>query len=336
MSLYCGIDLHSNNHVIVVIDENDEKLLNKRVTNDLGNTLSLLSPWRDELAGIAVESTFNWYWLVDGLVEAGFPVSLVHTPAVRTYSGLKHSDDVQDAFWLAHLMRLGILPTAYIYPAEQRPLRDLMRRRMRLVQQRSSNILSLQNQVWRHTGRKLSCNAIKRLDASFAAEVEPLLRQSLHSAWHIIQALDREIVEIERTVRSQVRLRESFRCLLTAPGIGFVLASAIMLETGDIRRFKGPGHFASYCRCVGSAHTSNNKKKGKGNRKSGNRYLAWAFVEASHFARRYCPPAQRFFDRKRSRTNAAIASKALAHKLARACFFLMRDGVAFDARKCFA
>ena len=336
MSLYCGIDLHSNNHVIVIIDENDQKVMNKRVANDLTNTLSLLSPWRDELVGIAVESTFNWYWLVDGLMEAGFPVSLVHTTAVRTYSGLKHSDDVQDAFWLAHLMRLDILPRGYIYPAEQRPLRDLMRRRMRLVQQRSGNILSLQNQVWRSTGKKLSCNAIKRLDASFALEAEPLIRQSLHSTWHIIQALDREIVEIERTVKAQVTLRDSFRCLLTAPGIGFVLASSIMLETGDIRRFAGPGQFASYSRCVGSAYTSNGKKKGKGNRKSGNRYLAWAFVEASHFARRYCPPAQRFFERKRSRTNAAIASKALAHKLARACFFLMRDGVEFEAKKCFA
>jgi len=104
MSLYCGIDLHSNNHVIVIIDENDQKVMNKRVANDLTNTLSLLSPWRDELVGIAVESTFNWYWLVDGLMEAGFPVSLVHTTAVRTYSGLKHSDDVQDAFWLACIL----------------------------------------------------------------------------------------------------------------------------------------------------------------------------------------------------------------------------------------
>lgn len=233
-------------------------------------------------------------------------------------------------------MRLDILPTAYIYPAAHRPLRDLMRRRMRMVQQRSANILSLQNQVWRSTGKKLSCNDIKRLDDTFALDAEPLIRQSLHSSWHIIQALDREIKEIEQIVKAQVTLRDSFRCLLTAPGIGFVLASAIMLETGDVSRFQGPGNFASYCRCVGSAHTSNNKKKGKGNRKSGNRYLAWAFVEASHFARRYCPPAQRFFERKRARTNATVATKALAHKLARACYYLMRDGVEFDVNKCFA
>jgi transposase len=207
---------------------------------------------------------------------------------------------------------------------------------MHLVQQRSSNILSLQNQVWRNTGAKLSCNAIKRLDASFAVEAEPLTRRALHSTWHVIQALDREIGEIERTVKAQVKLRDSFRCLLTAPGIGFVLASSIMLETGDIGRFAGPGNFASYCRCVDSTHTSNNKKKGEGNRKSGNRYLAWAFVEAAHFARRYCPPAQRFFERKQARTNVAIASKALAHKLARACYFLMRDGVEFNVKKCFA
>jgi transposase len=336
MALYCGIDLHSSNHVIVVIDESDKMLVNKRIANDLETTLRVLTPWRSELVGVAVESTFNWYWLVDGLMEAGFALRLVHTTAVKTYSGLKRSDDVQDAFWLAHLMRLGILPTGYIYPAVERPLRDLMRRRMQLVQQRSGNILSLQNQVWRNTGAKLSCNAIKRLDTSFAADAEPLIRQSLHSSWHVIQALDREIAEIERLIKARVTLRESFRHLLTIPGIGFVLASAIMLETGDITRFAGPGNFASYCRCVDSTHTSNGKKKGEGNRKSGNRYLAWAFVEAAHFARRYCPPAQRFFERKRARTNAAIATKALAHKLARACYFLMRDGVEFDVNKCFA
>jgi transposase len=243
---------------------------------------------------------------------------------------------VQDAFWLAHLMRLGILPTGYIYPAAERPLRDLMRRRMYLVQQRSANILSLQNQVWRNTGAKLSGNAIKHLDAEFATDAEPLIRQSLYSVWHVIQALDREIDAIECAIKERVMLRERYRALLSVPGIGFILASAIMLETGDVGRFAGPGNFASYGRCVNSRHSSNDKKKGEGNRKNGNRYLAWAFVEAAHFARRYCAPAQRFFERKQARTNTAVATKALAHKLARACYYVMRDGVEFDVNKCFA
>lgn len=111
--------------------------------------------------GVAVESTFNWYWLVDGLMDHGFDVRLVNTAAVKQYEGLKHVDDRYDAFWLAHLMRLGILPTGYIYPKEQRGLRDLLRKRSQLVRHRSAHMISVQNQLWRSTGSKVSGNKIK-------------------------------------------------------------------------------------------------------------------------------------------------------------------------------
>ena len=128
MSHYCGIDLHSNNHVVVVIDAEDKRVYEKRLANDLSLTVKALAPYQETLQGVAVESTFNWYWLVDGLQEAGFRPKLVNTVAVKQYDGLKYSDDVHDAFWLAHLMRLGILPTGYIYPKAQRAVRDLLRR----------------------------------------------------------------------------------------------------------------------------------------------------------------------------------------------------------------
>jgi len=336
MALYCGIDLHANNHVIVVIDDNDKVLVSKRVGNDLNQTLQILAPWREQLSAVAVESTFNWYWLVDGLMAADYRVRLVHTTAVKTYSGLKRRDDVQDAFWLAHLMRLDILPSGYIYPASERPLRDLLRRRMHLMRQHTRNLLSLQNQLWRSSGVKPSANELKGLGEDFASEVPLLTRQALRSTWQVLQTLDQEIGEIERVIKAQVRLRPRYQSLLTAPGIGFVLASVIMLESGDVARFKGPGNFASYSRCVDSCHLSNGKRKGEGNRKNGNKYLAWAFVEAAQFARRYCPTAQRFYERKRMRTNTSVATKALAHKLARACYFIMRDGVEFDEKKLFS
>jgi len=198
MSLYCGIDLHSNNQVIVVIDDNDKRLLERRVPNDLAATLSALDPFREELLGVAVESTYNWYWLVDGLSDHGYSTRLVNTAAVQQYSGLKYTDDQHDAFCLAHLMRLGILPTGYICPRE-----------------------------------------------------------------------------------------------------------------------------------------SNDRKKGEGNKKCGNRYLAWAFSEAAHFAVRYNDRARRFFDRKTARLNRMVAIRAVAHKLARAAYFIQRDRVEFDAMKLF-
>jgi transposase len=129
MKLYCGIDLHSNNHWLTISDEADRRIVERRLPNDLAITLRELEPYRNELTAIAVESTFNWYWLVDGLMAAGYQVKLVNTSAVKKYDGLKHVDDRDDAFFLAHLLRLGILPTGYIYPKAQRAVRDLLRQR---------------------------------------------------------------------------------------------------------------------------------------------------------------------------------------------------------------
>ena len=156
MSLYCGIDLHSNNHVVVVIDEEDRRIVEKRLPNELTSTLKLLEPYREQLAGVVVESTFNWYWLVDGLMEAGFVVRLANTAAIKQYEGLKHTEDHYDAFFLAHLLRLGILPTGHIYPKDARLVRDLMRRRLSLVRSAARQLISVQSQIWRSTGVRIS------------------------------------------------------------------------------------------------------------------------------------------------------------------------------------
>ena len=122
---YSGIDLHSNNSVVTVTDDEDRVVAEKRLPNDLARIIGFLQPWRDELAGVVVESTYNWYWLVDGLQEAGFAVKLANTTAIKKYAGLKHSGDETDARHLAHLLRLGILPTGTILPPEHRATRDL-------------------------------------------------------------------------------------------------------------------------------------------------------------------------------------------------------------------
>jgi transposase len=140
MRLYGGIDLHSNNSVVVIQDEEDRRLFEKRLRNDLPKILRALAPYAAELEGIVVESTDNGYWLVDGLMEAGYHVHLAHTPAIRTYTGLKHGDDFTDAGWLAHLLRLGLLAEGYIYPKAERGLRDLLRKRSQLVRQRTTQL----------------------------------------------------------------------------------------------------------------------------------------------------------------------------------------------------
>jgi transposase len=160
---YCGIDLHSNNSVVSVTDEADHVVAEKRLPNDLEKIIGLMKPWQSELAGVVVESTFNWYWLVDGLKEAGFTVHLAHTTAIKKYAGLNHSGDETDARFLAHLLRLGILPTGTILPPEHRAVRDLARKRMQLVQSRTRHILAVENITARQYGARMTSNQIKEL-----------------------------------------------------------------------------------------------------------------------------------------------------------------------------
>src|SRR3970282_317005 len=149
MTCYSGIDLHSNNSVVLVSDEADRVAYQRRLPNDLGMILAALEPYRGELAGVVRESTYNWYWLVDGLQAAGYRVHLANTTAMKRYDGLKHSGDETDAAYLAHLLRLGILPTGTILPPEQRAVRDLARKRMQLVRSRTAHILAVENMTVR-------------------------------------------------------------------------------------------------------------------------------------------------------------------------------------------
>lgn len=335
---YSGIDLHANNSVVSVIDEVDRLVAERRLPNELGAVVGFLEPWREELVGVVVESTFNWYWLVDGLKAAGFEVKLASTGAIKRYDGLKRSGDETDARYLAHLLRLGILPTDYVGPPQERALRDLARRRVQLVRSRTAQILSVENQYTRHTGRRLRANDVKRLkpEAVVALGLPAEVSLAVAANAAVIQTLNAEIERLEARLAEGVQRGAPWRLLTTVPGIGETLATVIVLEVGSIGRFAQVGHFASYARCVDSVRLSNGKKKGTGNAKNGNPYLAWAFVEAVHFAARFCPQAKRFYERKRSASNAAVATKALAHKLARACYHMLKNGEPFDMKRCFA
>ena len=265
MKLYGAIDLHSTNNVTVVIDEQDRVVYQKRLPNDLALVLNELSVYQAELQGIVVESTYNWYWLVDGLMEQGYQLHLANTAAIQQYNGLKYTDDNSDARWLAHLLRLGVLPQGYIYPRAERPVRDLLRKRSQLVRQRTTNLLSIQNLVTRNTGSSLSAKRVKGLDVQQVDELlpNPDLALAVKANLSVMSSADEQTKILERTVIERVQLRPQFCFLKTVPGIGKILALTIMLETGDIRRFATVGNYASYCRCVGSQKISNSKKKAR-------------------------------------------------------------------------
>jgi len=337
MRLYCGIDLHSNNNVIAVIDEYGAVQFKRRLRNELSSVKAALAPYREHLIGIVVESTFNWYWLVDGLKEAGYQLHLANPAACKQYDGLKHGDDDSDALWLAEMLRLGILREGYIYPKSERGVRDLLRKRSQLVEQRTRNLLSIQNVIARNTGKQFRGDAITELEIEQLAKlvVDEDVACSIAAGLRVHACLKEEVDALERAVLRRVKTRPEFIKLNTIPGVGDILGLTIMLETGEISRFPDVGNFASYSRCVDSKRMSNGKKKGKGNVRNGNRYLSWAFTEAAHFAIRYCEQIRKFHQRKERHSHSVVAIRAVAHKLARASYFIMRDQVDFDVMKAF-
>jgi transposase len=336
MALYCGIDLHANNSVVAVMDEQDRAVYERRLPNELAVIVEALRPYRGELIGCVVESTYNWYWLVDGLLDAGLPVRLAHTAAIPQYEGIKHTNDRSDARHLAQLLRLKILPEGHIMPKDERAVRDLLRRRLLLVRQRTLHHLSLQSLIARHTGQRLSANAIKRLDR---AALDALLEEPIRLAGQITRmAMDwhhEAIGLLEQQVAKHLKGRLEYRLLTSIPGVGPALGSTIALETGAIERFPGPGHYASYARCVKSEKVSNGKRKGQGNVRNGNKYLAWAFMEAAHYAAIWSPPIKRYYQRKKARCHVLVAKKAVANKLARACYHMLTRHEPFAIERAF-
>jgi len=336
--LYAGCDLHGNNNLFGIIDGEGKRDFKKKLSNDLLLVLDTLKPFQEELVGIAVESTYNWYWMVDGLMETGYQVHLANPSAIQQYSGLKHSDDKHDAFWLAEMLRLGILPEGYIYPKQERPVRDLLRKRGHWVRLRTSLVNSLQNILTRNLGRKVNVNDVKALKEdriTLLLEVSEDLALAGRVSKEAIDHLTRQIYKIEWAVQKKIALKEEYRYLLTLPGVGKILSLTIMLETGPISRFETVGDYVSYCRKVPSQWTSNEKRKGSGNSKNGNKYLAWAYSEASEFARRLYPEPRAYYNRKMQKSNAAVAHSALANKLSRAGYYVMRDKVPFQPEKLF-
>src|SRR5919199_6686336 len=258
MSLYGGIDLHANNSVVVVLNEQDEVIYQKRLPNDLTTILEQLAPYHTELQGVVVESTYNWYWLVDGLMEASYRVHLANPAAIQQYSGLKYTDDRSDARWLAHLLRLGVLPEGYIYPKTERAVRDLLRKRAHLVRQHTANVLSVQNIMARNTGTRFSVKRIQELTQQALTTLLPDVTQVLAvtSSLVVLDCLKQQIKTLEKTVHKHLHHTPSYEQLLTVQGIGTILAQTITLETGAISCFPTVGNYASYCRCVDSTKMS--------------------------------------------------------------------------------
>jgi len=335
--LMAGIDLHSNNMFCAIVDMDGKRIFEKKLPCDLESVVRALKPFKKRLERMAVESTYNWYWLVDGLQDHGYPVVLANPAAMKQYDGLKHADDKSDGFFLAEMLRLNILPTGHICDREVRPVRDLLRRRMGLVHKRTSLILSLKSLHTRVTGRDLSTGKIKALEPQDGEKLfeHPADRLITRLDLQLVEQLGQSIQQIEASVLARVKNLPDYQVLQTMPGVGKILGMTITLETVEAQRFASAGQYASYCRCVDTQRISNGKKKGENNGKCGNKYLAWAFVEAANLAQRYDANCRKFYDRKKAQVNGVVATKALACKLAKAAWHMMSQNRPYDSSRIF-
>lgn len=336
--LFAGFDLHSNNVMIGLVNQDGKRIGHRKVDCDLDQVVAFLAPVKSQIASMAVESTFNWYWLVDGLHARGYEIDLANPAKIEQYNGLKHVDDRDDAYHLADLQRLNILPKAHIYDAQLRPVRDLLRRRMGLVHQRTALLLSFKSLYARTTGQKMDLARAKKMAPQEAPKLyeHPANQLIAQIQMQQIDSLNESIGQLEKAVQACAREIPLYKSLLSIPGIGRILGMTITMEVGDIKRFQTDGDFASYCRTVDAKRLSNNKRKADNNQRCGNKYLGWAFIEAANYARRHDEQCRRWHDRKVAKTNSILATKALACKLAKAAWFVMNDQSQYDEKRMFA
>lgn len=315
-----------------VIDQEGRKVAEKRLRNYMETILDFLSPYQHSLK-VAVESTLNWYWLVDGLQEQGITVSLAHTLYLKAIAYAKVKTDKVDAYTLAQLIRLNMLPEAYIYPKETRPARDLLRRRMYLVNLRSSQLHSMGLLMLKKNIHGYDRNRLKKVSLAQLKEMFPNPDHFLSVSGNIriIKSLDLEIKEIEKQILSKTRETEAMKLIKTIPGVGDILAMSILYETGDINRFPSAQSFCSYCRLIpGTSQSDRTVRQGR-NKKQGNKYLKWAFSEAAYYAIRYYPRIESFYARKvHQRGVRSIARAIVAHKLGIATYHVLKKGVKFE------
>jgi transposase len=340
MKCYCGIDLSARNSQVCVIDEDQNVLVQEKVRNELPNIISLIEPFKKDLQ-IVVESTFNWYWLIDGLQERGFTVCLAHTLGLYMITGSKIKTDRRDAFALAKLLKAGVIHKAYIYPKETRPVRDLLRRRSKLVALRAEEYGSLRRLLLRHGILDHSRNSIKNtLEEDIRAWFNhPLIQMHAGQEISRIHLYTEQIRQLEKLIVDTVQDRPEYHRLLTIPGVWKILAITIFYEIGEINRFRDARHFSSYCRLFpGIAQSGNSSRRGRGS-KQGNPHLKWAFSQAATYAVRYYPNIRRYFDRHLKRHHGKakklIAYNIIAHKLAQAVYHVLHDAMEYQDEMLF-
>jgi transposase len=335
---YCGIDLHARTMYLCVLNQEGEILLHRNMKAGPEPFLQAIAPYREGLV-VCVECIFTWYWLADLCTAEGIPFVLGHALYMKAIHGGKAKNDKIDAHKIAVLLRGGMLPQAYVYPAEMRATRDLLRRRMHLMRKRAELLAHIQNTNSQYNlpeiGKKLAYKANR--DGVADHFPEPAVQKSMEVDLALIDRYDRLLTDLELYIVKTAKKddAQTFYRLRSVPGIGKIFALVLLYEIHDIHRFPRVQEFVSYCRLVKCAKESAGKRYGTSGKKIGNAYLKWAFSEAAVLFLRNNPAGQKYLARLEKKHGQGKALTVLAHKLARAVYYMLIRDTAFDLDKFF-
>jgi transposase len=330
---YCGIDLHARTMYICILNQGGEILVHRNMKADPESFLQVIAPYRDDLV-VAVECMFTWYWLADLCAREGLAFVLGHALYMKAIHGGKAKNDKIDAHKIAVLLRGGMLPQAYVYPAAMRATRDLLRRRMHLMRKRAELLAHIQNTNSQYNLPEIGKKLAYKANRNGVAErfLDPAVQKSIEVDLALIDHYDCLLRGMELSILKTAKQHNAntLYLLRTVPGIGEILSLVLLYEIHDIQRFPRVQDFVSYCRLVKCAKESAGKRYGTSGTKMGNAYLKWAFSEAAVLFVRANPAGQKYLARLEKKHSKGKALTVLAHKLARAVYYMLQRHTAFD------
>jgi transposase len=321
---YCGIDLHARTMYLCILDQAGETLLHRNMPATPEALLKAIAPYHEQIV-LAAECMFTWYWLADCCADHGIPFVLGHALYMKAIHGGKAKNDKIDAHKIAVLLRGGMLPQAYVYPAAMRATRDLLRRRLHLARKRGELLAHVQNTNSQYNlpaiGKKIAYKANR--DGVAERFADPAVQKSIAVDLALITYYDELLRDVELTIVKTAKHHDAntLYLLQTVPGIGKILSLVLLYEIHDIERFPRVQDFASYSRLVKCAKESAGKRSGTSGSKIGNAHLKWAFSEAAVLFLRDNPAAQKLLARLEKKHSKGKALTILAHKLARAVYY---------------
>jgi transposase len=333
---YCGIDLHARTMYLCILNRDGEILVHRNMKAAPEPFLKAIAPYREDLV-VCVECIFTWYWLADLCAHAGIPFVLGHALYMKAIHGGKAKNDKIDAHKIAVLLRGGMLPQAYVYPANMRATRDLLRRRMYLTRKRAELLAHIQNTNSQYNlpeiGKKLAYKANR--DGVAERFSDPAVQKSMEVDLALLGSYDPLLNDLELHIVKAAKQHDAntLYLLQTVPGIGKILSLVLLYEIHDIQRFPSVQDFVSYCRLVKCAKESAGKRYGTAGAKMGNAYLKWAFSEAAVLFLRDHPAGQKYRTRLEKKHGRGKALTLLAQKLGRAVYYMLKRQQAFDVHK---